>query len=426
MTINRGEPYKRPERYLMAILFISVAFCAMLPYIAPTVLMEDIMTDFGVGLSLAGLSVTIELVVAGICFFIGALIEEKIGILNTIKLCMVSLSIGAIISGFAPNITIFLIGRTVAGFGYGLSVGLSAYINTWFQGKALSYVLTCGTVAVSLSLAISGGLSATFANMLGSWQRVLLLYAGVTVVFTILWFLFGKNSPEGIAQAETAKQMKANAPKSENRLKLALKERQYWKLAIFAIVFTVVDTARATYMPTYFISELALDEGPVYASIGILSIIGMIGAMIGGILAAKLKRRKPILIISFICYMLCGLSITILPAGTVTLVLCVALGFFFNVNLTANQNMTIETAMLKNNPAIISGGFALISGVGMLTTMIVSPAFAAIHASTGSMTIAFRVFFAVCIIGIVAVSLTKETGGKLPTVSATASEEVSE
>lgn len=403
-----GTPYKRPGRFLIAVLYVSVTFCVMLPYIAPSVVMGDMMADFGIGLDLAGLAMTIVLVLAGVCFFVGSLISDKIGMLSTIRLCMVCVSVGGLICGFAPNVTLFLIGRVVLGFGYGLSVGLTPYINTWFQGNELSYVLTCNSLGSAISLAISTGFSATLAVMLGSWRNIFKVYAAVAIVFTVLWFLLGKNSPEGEEQEKAMKAQAAATGKSQSSLGLALKESQFYKIAIFAIVYIVVDTARATYMPTYLIGR-GIAEGTAYAASSMFSIVGMVGSVVGGILATKVWRRKLVMTVAMVGFMLCGLGLTFLP-GMIAVVLSVALGFFFNVQVTSQSNLIIESAMAKN-PMMISGAFAMANGTGMLMTLIVSPAFTAITAAVG-MDMAYRVFFAVCILGLLAVMSAKESGRK--------------
>lgn len=403
-----GEPYKRPRRYLIAVLYVSVTFCVMLPYIAPSVVMGDMMTGFGIGLDLAGLAMTIVLVMAGICFFIGSFIQDKIGALNTIKLCMVSVSVGGLITAFAPNITVFLIGRVVVGFGYGLSVGLTPYINTWFQGNALSYVLTFNSLGSAVAMAISAGFSVKLAALMGSWQGIFKIYAAVAIAFTILWFIFGKNSPEGEAQEQAIKEQQAAGGKRQSSLGLALREGQFWKIAIFAIIYIVVDTSRATYMPTYLISR-GISEVTANTATSMFSIIGMVGSLAGGVLATRIWRRKLVMTVALICFMLCGLGTTFLP-GMAAVVLSVALGFFFNVQVTSQSNLIIESAMAKN-PASISGAFALANGTGMLLTLVVSPAFTAIASSAG-MGMAYRVFFAVCLVGILAVLTARESGRK--------------
>ena len=51
-----GTPFKRKGRWFQAILVTAITFCAMLPYIAPSILMGDIMQTYGCSQTTAGLS----------------------------------------------------------------------------------------------------------------------------------------------------------------------------------------------------------------------------------------------------------------------------------------------------------------------------------------------------------------------------------
>ena len=83
---NAGAPFRRPYRFFMAFLILIVPFCTMVPYVAPAVFMGDIMAQFGVDMSLAGLSMTIQLGATGICMFIGSVIQDKLGIRKSVIL----------------------------------------------------------------------------------------------------------------------------------------------------------------------------------------------------------------------------------------------------------------------------------------------------------------------------------------------------
>lgn len=116
-------------------------------------------------------------------------------------------------------------------------------------------------------------------------------------------------------------------------------------------------------MPTYLIGR-GIAEGNAYAASSMFSIVGMVGSVVGGILATKIWRRK-----------------------------------------------LVMTVAMAKNPMMISGAFAMANGTGMLMTLIVSPAFTAMTAAAG-MDMAYRVFFAVCILGLLAVMSAKESGRK--------------
>lgn len=134
---NAGAPFRRPYRFFMAFLILIVPFCTMVPYVAPAVFMGDIMAQFGVDMSLAGLSMTIQLGATGICMFIGSVIQDKLGIRKSVILSIWSMVLGNLVAALAPNIGLFLFARFISGFGQGLyTVSMTPCISTWLRIKS--------------------------------------------------------------------------------------------------------------------------------------------------------------------------------------------------------------------------------------------------------------------------------------------------
>ena len=405
-----GVPFKRKGRWFQEVLICSIVVCAMLPYLAATMIMGDIMQTFNADISVVGLSITVQLVAAGVCMFIGSAIGDRIGALKTVKLGICCLAAGALIQAFAPNVGIFIAGRALAGFGQGLgTVMATPIISTWFEGKERSYAMTinsiCSALAIAATVAVIGPLSAA----LGGWQKAFLVYAVINIIFAVLWLVAGKTSPELEAQEKAQKEQAAAIGKSQSSLGLALKDAQCWKIMIFFGIFIIVDTARATFLPT-FLGTVGIPAGTITTAVSLFSIAGMIGSLIGGILVAQVPMRKPILLVAAVVYLICGVLTTTITSPVPITLLIILLGFFYNVPVTASSMLLIEYAMGKN-PMMISGGVAMMSGVGMLLTIAVSPLFTSFAGGMG-MGGAFRVFYIALVISVIAAFLAKETGRK--------------
>ena len=211
---NAGAPFRRPYRFFMAFLILIVPFCTMVPYVAPAVFMGDIMAQFGVDMSLAGLSMTIQLGATGICMFIGSVIQDKLGIRKSVILSIWSMVLGNLVAALAPNIGLFLFARFISGFGQGLyTVSMTPCISTWFANKERTYMITFNTVANSVFLAISYSIGRPLCNALGTWQAVLGLYAGIIAVVALLWTFFARDSAEALAAAQQRAQMAGSGKK---------------------------------------------------------------------------------------------------------------------------------------------------------------------------------------------------------------------
>lgn len=403
-----GTPYHRPYRFVMMALLLIVPMCTMVPYVAPAVFMTQIMETFQVDMSMAGLTMTIQLGATGLCMFIGSMIQDKLGSQRTMVLSIWAMALGNALGWIAPGIGVFLVARFLAGFGQGLySTASNVFFSTWYEGKERTFILTANNIANSVFLALAYSIGLPLCSLVGSWQGVFGIYATVIAVIAVLWTVFGKASPEAIA-AE-----KANAgsgPKGESGLLRAVKEPAYWKLAAYAGIIMMANTCIATYLPTYLTMERGLDASVATTVSSLNSLLGMAGSLLGGVLCAQMWRRKPILVICGIAYIAAGFGITFFAAPAAVMVLALAIGALYFVPATAQSTMMIE-AKKPFDPTILGGASSIIYGIGQLLCVAVSFIFSAI-ANGANMTTAYRVFFLACILGVVAVGFLGETGTK--------------
>ena len=231
---NAGTPFRRPYRFLMAFLILIVPFCTMVPYVAPAVFMGDIMTQYGVNLSLAGLSMTIQLAATGICMFIGSMIQDRLGIRKSVILSIWAMVLGNAMASLSPSIWVFLVARTISGFGQGLyTVSMTPCISTWFADKERTYMLTFNTAANSIFLAVSYSIGRPLCNAFGSWQAVFGFYTAIIALIALLWTFLARDSAEALAAAQQRAKMTTGG-KQQSSLRRAAKEIQYWKLLLFA------------------------------------------------------------------------------------------------------------------------------------------------------------------------------------------------
>lgn len=413
-TMASGVPFKRPYRWIMAVLILTIPFATMVPYIAPSVFMADLMADFGVDYSLAGLSITIVLAATGVCMFIGSSIQEKIGMRPTFVLAVWMMAAGTVVSSFAPNIWVFIGARLIVGFGQGVyNACCTPLISTWFADKERNYMIALNNASSSVFLAMSFIITLPLIAVFGSWQGVMKFYSIIVVILAVLWTVFGKDSPEGIAAAEQMKAAMAAAGKAEkgqSGLARAVRESTYWKVFIYSGTFMIGNTVITTYLPTYLTTVRGIDAGLATTITSLNPVFGIVGSLLGGVICAKLPRRKPIMLVVYAAYILCGFGITVFNSSVMQIIVCVATGMFFYLPLTAQTTLTIESKQ-PFDPTIIPGAIAITCGLGQVVNIFISPIFSAATAAFG-MTNAMRVFFILCIVGWVAALTLRETGVK--------------
>ena len=91
-------------------------------------------------------------------------------------------------------------------------------------------------------------------------------------------------------------------------------------------------------------------------------------------------------------------------------VLALAAGALYFIPIAAQSTIMIETKQ-PFDPTILGGAASISSGIGQLLCVIVSFLFQGVAAAS-SMTVAYRVFFALCLIGLLGAILLRETGKK--------------
>ncbi len=196
--------------------------------------------------------------------------------------------------------------------------------------------------------------------------------------------------------------------KQQSSLRRAAKEIQFWKLLLFAGTFAIANTSIASFLPTYLTLERGMDATVATSISSLNSLFGIAGSLLGGVLCAQMWCRKPILIGAIALYILVGFGITMTSSGTLIIVLALAAGTLYFIPIAAQSTITIETKQ-PFDPSILGGAASISSGIGQLLCVIVSFLFQGV-AVASSMTVAYRVFFSLCLIGLLGALLLHETG----------------
>ena len=179
---------------------------------------------------------------------------------------------------------------------------------------------------------------------------------------------------------------------------------------MFAGTFAIANTAIASFLPTYLTIERGMDATVATTISSLNSLFGIAGSLLGGVLCAQMWRRKPILIGAIVLYILAGFGIPFVSSSGLIVVLALAAGALYFIPIAAQSTIMIETKQ-PFDPTVLGGAASISSGIGQLLCVIVSFLFQGVAAAS-SMTVAYRVFFALCLIGLLGAILLRETGKK--------------
>lgn len=392
----------------IAVLILITPLCTILPYIAASVLMDDIMESLNVGYSQAGLTMTIMFALCGVCMFLGSAVQDKMGIKNTICFALGFLALGCVICFISTSYFSLLLGRILSGIGFGLcSVSVSPYMSTWFKGKQRTVMVTANLIANSLVGILAYILAPSLRDATGSWQGVFGIYTLIILAILLLWFFSGKSN----AELDAAKRKNVNTEKrgmEKNSLYRAFRIKQYRILMLMNIFSTCAITSLTTFMPTFITNGKGLSLAFAVAASSAYSLATMCGSIAGGVAIEKTGRRKTILCGGLLIMMLGGLAFSLANTQTNTLVTVCAIGLGYMFFLPAQSVLVMETPK-PFDPVILGGASALVNGVGQILSIAVSSLFSLLSLHL-SMAGAYLVFFSLLMISIVLSFTLRETG----------------
>lgn len=407
---------KTSYRWVVSILILILPLSTMLPYLAMSVLMDDVMASLNIDYSLAGLTMTIMLAICGACMFVGSLVQDKIGIKSTLNIAIWFLSIGSAICFLSNSIGLLILGRIVSGIGFGLSsVSVSPYMSTWFKDKERSFMITANLISTNIAGVIAYTIADPLKNMTGSWRGVFGVYALIIAVIALLWQFFGKTNDE-LDMALAIRRISGKSKKESSFVK-ALQIKQYRLLMVSGIFVTSAITSVTAFLPSYITNEKGLLQETAIAAASVQSIAYIIGSILGGILVARFRKRKMFMQAGLVLMMLGGILLTLVQSPLLIYTTVFILGIGYMGLMPAQSTLIMETPE-PFDPTILGGASALTSGLGQIVSLTVSPVFSRMSATFG-MSGALQIFFALLIVSIFISFMVRETGPSVSKVSQT-------
>jgi NNP family nitrate/nitrite transporter-like MFS transporter len=139
--------------------------------------------------NLAGLFVSL---VAGV-------LGDRFGLKPVLSVCCILVGITGALRGISD--TFFVLTALV--FVNGLvrlivPVNVTKAVGLWFRGNKLGMAMGVTAMGVGLGLMLGPLISASILSpLLGGWRNVLYFYGGVSTFIGLLWFIFGREHPQG-------------------------------------------------------------------------------------------------------------------------------------------------------------------------------------------------------------------------------------
>ncbi len=185
--------------YVLALSAATHTFVAAMSFSCMPVLFKEISEDLGLSLVQIGTVWGMASLAGVFVALIGGLLGDRFGV----KLVLGSACLMVGIAGALRGLSGGFISLATTVFIYGLvraiiPVNVHKTVSIWFQGKNLGLANGVVSMGMGIGLMLGPMISATVLSpLLGGWRNVLFLYGAVSVVVSILWFLFVKEARQG-------------------------------------------------------------------------------------------------------------------------------------------------------------------------------------------------------------------------------------
>jgi MFS family permease len=374
----------------------------VMAWLAPAPILAPMIKSLGIGLSDAGLIISVIALCIAIFSFLGAVIIERLGTLRALLVGIWLLGLAEIASGYSPNFAIMLLCRIVEGVGYGIIIGPpAALVMQWFGEREWPYVNMVNAVCAYLGITLVFAVTPSVYYAVGSsWHRVLTSYGLIAVTIAILWTVFGR-------ERETARATLAHGERGPSNLPEVMRMRGVILMAIALFGGLWVFQLYTAFLPEFFRVERGLNLNEAAKLTAVLPFAGIFAAAVGGIGTGVVGLRRPFLWPMAVLTLIGCLGAVLLPAIDLVRLSLVLVGIGASAGLAATGTLMMELPGMT--PAKMGSAFAVIWAVGYAGAFI-SPFLGGALAPLMGLRNVMIVFLAFELLPITAMYLLPETG----------------
>jgi MFS family permease len=328
--------------------------------VAPSVMVGDLMRDFGVGAAVAGnLAAIYFYIYAALQIPVGALLD-RFGPRRLFVAAMATGAAGAALFGWAGSLEAAYLGRFLVGLGSSVTfVGVLAIVARWFPPERFGFMAGM-TMVVAMTGAVGGQAPLAAAVAAFGWRPTMLASAAYAVAVAVLVLLFARDRPaEGQADGRAAATFRSLL----GDVRVALAQRQTWIVALHcgaasAPIFGYVQLWSVPHLMQRYALERA--DAALAAS---LALIGWaVGSPLLGWLSDRLRRRRAPMLATAAFNLAAWSALLYLP-----LPLEAALVLLFVVGLGGGGAIVSYAAGRESAPPAVAGAavaFVNMAGIG--------------------------------------------------------------
>ena len=387
--------------YVLALSAATHTFVAAISFSCMPVLFKEISEDLGLSLVQIGTVWGMASLAGVFVALIGGLLGDRFGVKLVLGSACLLLGIAGALRGLSGG----FISLATTVFVYGLvraiiPVNVHKTVSIWFQGKNLGVANGVVSMGMGIGLMLGPMISATVLSpLLGGWRNVLFLYGAVSVVVSILWFLFVKEARQG----DSIVGYSSAVPIRQALLRL-IRIKNLWLLG-FTLMFRMgCIIGMVGYLPLYLREQgwaVASADGTL-ASFYAVSTMAVIPL---SLLSDRLGSRKTVLFAALLTAII-GVGLLPVVDGIMVWILIVLVGIFMDGFMAVILTMVQETEGV--GPRYSGTALGLVFTISQLGAFISPPVGNSLASvNTG---LPFIFWAALSIAPLATLAFTKETG----------------
>ena len=354
---------RKPGPMRISILIVAGILISYIQQMGPSPLLYILRDEFNLQNNEALLNLCVSIIFPFLVLggFFGSYIERRAGIKHLYSFTLAFLSVGLIGNFWATSAVVFLICRSVYGFGFGLGVPfIGSAIMKWYDPRRREFMTSLNALFPFIATLISFCLMLPLTRLLaGSWRAALGIWGFLTLAILVIWNISEPASSQTIESGE-------NTAVQEPALYRNLIRRKPIRcLTLIFMCDFFCYSFIATILPTwlYELGDLTEAASSVYAAIA-FPLIGFLGCLCGGLYTTKKRRLNPPLRFGQVLK-LAGLCIAAVSADFRITVIGVAL-FSFGNGVWMPSMYGIPTKLEDMSPIRVGASYTLMSACGFI------------------------------------------------------------
>ncbi|HOV14603.1 MAG TPA: MFS transporter [Spirochaetota bacterium] len=288
------------------IIFIVLSFAYILVFFhrfCAGVVAPDMMVELKSGGTLIGLLGALYFYPYAIMQIPAGVLSDTLGPRKTITIFFLISVIGSFVMGFSYNIWTALIGRTLVGIGVSMLFVPSMKIFTkWFSVKEFALITGFFIAFGSIGTLFATSPLAWLSSIIG-WRNVFVIISFVTLLITILVWIFVKDEPDKLEYHTKKDILKVEIYQILKSIKSIVKNQYFWFLAVsFFSVFGVFFTITGLWGVPYLMHIYGLSKIKAGGIVSLFAFGMFIGNPLFGLLSEKVFKSRKKLIILISCF----------------------------------------------------------------------------------------------------------------------------